>query len=163
MRCKIGDVKFSDRHIAPGYLLWRLANLWQKFMREKLDALDITHVQFALLKALYWEMEEKEKSVTQVELANVCSMDVMMTSQVVRTLEKKKLVERAQHPHDTRAKVLILTPEGKKVIRKAFDFVSDLNDQFFKPVEKRLPRIVAVMQKIIDANEKLLQENQNHE
>ena len=49
-------------------------------------------------------MNQSGEPVTQARLASYAHLDIMMTSQVLRTLEKKRLLERASHPTDHRAK-----------------------------------------------------------
>jgi hypothetical protein len=78
--------RFERADDSPGFLLWQLTNLWQQRMRSALAPLGITHVQFVLLASVAW-LENSDKLVSQASLSRHAHTDVMMTSQVVRTLE----------------------------------------------------------------------------
>ena len=97
---------------SPGFVLWQVSNRWQRHLRDSLSSLELTHVQFVLLAGLMW-LEEAGETVTQKRLATHATLDVMMTSEVLRTLEGKGLLERLEHPSDARAKQLRLTALGR--------------------------------------------------
>ena len=103
----------SDRD-SPGFMLWRVTNRWQAVIRAALRPFGLTHVQFVLLAALTWAMGE----LTQIELAHRTRTDPMMTSQVLRALERKGLIERREHPTDGRARLLHVTPAGAELARR---------------------------------------------
>jgi DNA-binding MarR family transcriptional regulator len=101
-------------------------------MRAALDPHGLTHVQYVLLASLVWlQAGESERNVTQVELAEFAGTDVMMTSQVLRTLEAKGLLERPKHPTDGRARVLRPTPAGIRAARNATQDVESADASFF--------------------------------
>lgn len=58
----------------------------------------------------------------------------MMTSQVVRTLEKKGLLERLPHPTDGRAFLLAPTTRGEVLIDDANRSVEQADEAFFAPL-----------------------------
>src|SRR5689334_622052 len=97
---------------SPGFLLWRTTLRWQRVMTETLKPLDLTHVQFVLLASLWW-FDGLDRAPSQRELADHAGTDVMMTSQVLRALEAKKLLHRAHDPSDARKRVLTITPAGR--------------------------------------------------
>jgi len=80
-------------------------------------------------QALLW-LAGKEKHVTQVMLAHHSKLDVMMTSQVLRTLESRGLLLRHSHPTDTRAKVLELTQSERDLVVAAIPLVEGIDDTF---------------------------------
>jgi DNA-binding MarR family transcriptional regulator len=57
-----------------------------------------------------------------------------MTSQVVRTLEQKGLVERTVDAADTRARRLRPTRRGARLAPRAIDVVEQVDAEFFSPV-----------------------------
>ena len=118
---------------SPGFVLWRISNLWQRSQREALDPLDLTPAQLALLESV---LELKgDAPVTQKRLADHAKTDPMMTSQVVRTLETKGLVRRLKHPGDKRAVSLELSPKGWKTLEKALVAMSAVDARFFEAVD----------------------------
>ena len=90
----------------------------------------LTHVQFVLLAGLGF-LQEKQSLTTQARLANFCRTDPMMTSQVVRVLERDGKLIRRPHPNDSRAKVLELTDAGVALLNQAMPAVLEADQQFF--------------------------------
>ncbi len=115
---------------SPGFSLWQVSSLWQRKINAGLRPFDLTHAQFVLLASLMW-LARAERPITQVELATHAKMDVMMTSNVLRTLEGKGLVARNPHPSDTRAKALAITASGQKLAIQAIQVVEEIDHQFF--------------------------------
>jgi DNA-binding MarR family transcriptional regulator len=95
-----------------------------------LKAVGLTHVQFVLLAVLSW-LSQQQAGVTQVQLAQHSYVDVMMTSQVLRTLEEKGLVKRLTHPSDARAKSVQITDRGSDVVARAISLVESADQAFF--------------------------------
>jgi DNA-binding MarR family transcriptional regulator len=60
--------------------------------------------------------------------------DVKMTSQVLRTLEGKGLIEREVDPADTRAKRLRVTDAGADLAPRAIAAVERAGPRLFQPV-----------------------------
>jgi DNA-binding MarR family transcriptional regulator len=122
------DYESADE--SPGFLLWQVSNAWQRQQREALAAVDLTHVQFVLLASIGW-LTRDDQPVTQVQLAQHAHVDVMTTSDVLRTLERKQLLVREPAPHDSRANVLRLTPAGRERAQQAMALVEAVDAQFF--------------------------------
>jgi DNA-binding MarR family transcriptional regulator len=128
--------RFPAASQSPGLLLWRVTNRWQAAMRAALAPHELTHVQYVLLASLTWLGDrEPERLVTQVDLAAFAATDPMMTSQVVRALERAGLVERLPHPTDGRARVLRATPDGAAAARRATAHVEAADAAFFDGVD----------------------------
>lgn len=128
--------RFPAASESPGLLLWRVTNRWQAVMRAALAPHGVTHVQYVLLASLTWLADrEPERLVTQTDLAGFAATDLMMTSQVLRSLEKAGLVERLPHPTDRRARVLRTTPAGAETARRATADVEDADAAFFAAVD----------------------------
>ena len=101
-----------------GFKLWDLSNKWQKELLKKLTILNITHVQFLLLKAIY-ELQVQQEDTTQIKISKQASTDIMMTSKVIRTLQQKGFVDKVPHRMDKRAFTITITKNGKKSLKKA--------------------------------------------
>lgn len=122
--------KFDTPEESPGFLLWQVSMQWERRLRAALEPLQLTHMQFVLLAASGW-LGRSGEAVTQVRIASHAKVDVVMTSQVLRTLETKGLVSRSQHPTDTRAKCIAITPAGKKAVHAAIAVVEREDVAFF--------------------------------
>jgi len=123
---------FSAAEESPGLLLWRVTNRWQAAQRATLKPLGLTHVQFVLLAALTWL--GTDGPVTQRALAGHAGTDPMMTSQVVRVLEQRRLVLRSPHATDRRAWSVAATDAGVALANRAVVAVEACDEAFFGPL-----------------------------
>jgi DNA-binding MarR family transcriptional regulator len=121
---------------SPGFLLWHATLRWQRGIAQALAPLDLTHVQFVLLACTWWLNEQGERP-NQIALAAQAGTDVKMTSQVVRSLERKKLVEREVDAADTRARRLQVTKRGAQLALRAIAIVEQVDSKFFADVPER--------------------------
>jgi DNA-binding MarR family transcriptional regulator len=121
----------GDAGESPGFLLWRVTQRWQRTIVAALRPLDLTHAQFVLLMSTYY-LARGGGAPSQREVADHTEADVMMTSQVLRTLEKRGLVTRSPDPTDARIKRLAVTPTGTKLARRAQAAVEKADRTFFE-------------------------------
>lgn len=135
---------------SPGYLLWQVANRWQRAQRAALAGLSITHVQFVLLAGLAW-LELREGRVHQARLARFCRTDAMMTSQVVRTLERAGLIARAVDPADNRARHLTLTAAGAACLNAAMPAAMEADAAFFGGPDGEREALVEALRRLARA------------
>jgi DNA-binding MarR family transcriptional regulator len=119
---------------SPGFLLWHATLRWQRGISLALRPLDLTHVQFVLLACTWW-LNEQGQRPSQIALAAQAGTDVKMTSQVVRSLERKGLVERDVDPADTRALRLRVTRRGARLAPRAIAVVERVDAGFFDEVD----------------------------
>ncbi|GIL28713.1 MarR family winged helix-turn-helix transcriptional regulator [Actinocatenispora comari] len=129
---------------SPGFLLWRLTLDWQRAITAALAPYGLTHVQFVLLACAWWLGEHGEPP-NQLGLARQAGTDVKMTSQVVRKLAAKGLLERAVDPADSRARRLRLTAAGGELARRAVRAVEAVDAEFFGPDEPAATRLLTRM------------------
>jgi DNA-binding MarR family transcriptional regulator len=121
---------------SPGFLLWHATLRWQRGVAQALAPLDLTHVQFVLLASTWWLNEQGERP-TQIALAAQAGTDVKMTSQVLRSLERKGLIERDVDKADTRARRLHVTKRGAGLAPRAIAVVEAVDSRFFAGVPTR--------------------------
>jgi DNA-binding MarR family transcriptional regulator len=118
---------------SPGFLLWRATLRWQRLIAAALSTMDLTHVQFVLLACAWWLNQHGEEP-NQLAVARQAGTDVKMTSQVLRTLEDKGLIERHTDAGDTRAKRVRVTARGAELAPRAIAAVERADTEFFEPV-----------------------------
>ena len=123
---------FSTAEESTGLLLWRVTNRWQAAQRAALQPFGLTHVQFVLTASLTWL--GVDGPVTQKQLADHAGTDPMMTSQVVRALERRNLLIRAAHHTDRRARSVSATDEGVALVNRAVVAVEACDESFFGPL-----------------------------
>lgn len=146
----------KDANDSTGFLLWQVTAVWQRSITAVLRPHGITQVQYALMAGLLW-LSNKEELITQAMLARLTKLDSMMTSQVLRTLESKGLVERNLHPIDTRAKILSLTKKGKTLARKAIPDVEKADVTFFKTMGLQRKQFNKLLRSLINTSTTFLQ------
>jgi DNA-binding MarR family transcriptional regulator len=118
---------------SPGFLLWHATLRWQRGISKALAPLDLTHVQFVLLACTWW-LNGQGQRPSQIALAAFAGTDVKMTSQVLRILERKGLVEREVDRADTRALRLRVTRRGERLAPRAIAVVEQVDEEFFEEV-----------------------------
>jgi DNA-binding MarR family transcriptional regulator len=115
--------------------LWQVTLAWQRQVAAALTPFDLTHVQFVLLAVTWWS-NAHDSLPTQAEAAALAGADVKMTSQVLRTLERKGLLVRKVDPADTRARRLRVTDAGAELAPRAVAAVEEVDHRFFAPVQQ---------------------------
>jgi DNA-binding MarR family transcriptional regulator len=120
----------EEANDSTGFLLWQVTALWQREIARVLQPHDLTQVQYALLASLLW-LSGRGEHVTQSRLARHAKLDAMMTSQVLRALESRGLLERRAHPTDTRARALRLTAAGRALTTRVVPIVEGADGAFF--------------------------------
>jgi DNA-binding MarR family transcriptional regulator len=141
--------RFKKPEDSPGFLLWQVTNSWQRRIRHALKEIGLTHVQFVLLTATDW-LDNAKLPTNQTNVAKFAHTDVMMTSQVIRTLKGKGLVVVEENPSDTRAHILKVTPTGKRLVRTALELVEDADGKFFGPLARDSIRFVEMLNLLIE-------------
>lgn len=144
------QTSFGDAEESPGLLLWRVTHAWQAAQRAALRPFDLTHVQFVLLASLTWLAVDPARPVTQRDLARHAGTDPMMTSQVLRALEGKLLVERRSHPSDARARSLVPTPAGAALANRAVRAVEETDARFFGPLGDGSAELVGLLHGLLE-------------
>lgn len=141
--------KFPDAKESQGLLFWQVATLWQRKIKEALRPYDLTHTHFVIL-AVTQELHDSNFDVTQKEISDFSSIDVMTLSATVRLLEKKGLVTRKNHSTDTRAKQIINTPKGETLLKQANQVIEAVDEQFFFKEKTELKQFMLMLNKLKD-------------
>jgi DNA-binding MarR family transcriptional regulator len=126
--------RYETPEASPGFALWQVATIWQRRVRAALAEVGLTHAQFVLLVSAAWLQASQQATgepVTQARVSDHAKTDAVMTSEVLRTLERKDLLRRLPHPNDARARQVVLTPAGKKLAKHAIALVETVDEAFF--------------------------------
>lgn len=131
---------------SPGFLLWRVSSLWRRSIEKVLQPLKLTHPQFVVLAAIGWLTKAGEK-VSQAEVARFTGLDPNTTSQVLKSLQTKKFIER-KRSEDERRKHPTLTALGAKTLSKALPAVEKTDAEFFARISLNQSSMIKAMQKL---------------
>jgi DNA-binding MarR family transcriptional regulator len=117
----------------PGYLLWRLTTKMRAAVDRALAPLGLTHAQYSLLASLYgYSLSGAQPS--QRELADWTGLEPIYVSKLARALEQAGLIQRGEHPSDTRAVQLRLTDQGADIARRAIAVVGAFQEELTAPI-----------------------------
>ncbi len=134
-----------------GFRLWHVQHQWLRFFDSRLDALNLTHLQFVLLVVCHHLASEGEVP-SQIRLASVTAFDKMMVSKALRLLESKGYIKRRQHPDDPRAKRIDLTIEGTRVMQRGKKIASKALADFFGVLGKNERTLSSLLQVLMNAH-----------
>ncbi|MFN8413402.1 MAG: MarR family transcriptional regulator [Anaerolineales bacterium] len=95
----------------------------------------------------------KINHLTQADLAAHAKMDIMMTSNVLRTLEGKGLVICSPYPTDTRAKSLSITAQDANLLFRQFKLLKRLTTIFSTGLAQVMLKIQSTFTGAIAANQ----------
>ena len=127
--------KYSSAEASPGYLFWKAFHAWQRTMRASLDPLGITQVQYSILATASY-LASASDAVSQQDVANQLSMDKMMVSSVVKTLETRGLIQRKPSKTDGRAFRLEVTRQARELLMLATPAAESVDEAFFGALAK---------------------------
>jgi MarR family transcriptional regulator, organic hydroperoxide resistance regulator len=120
------DSPFASR----GALLARVAAAWDAQLRSAMTRLELTPAQFRLLVSAAW-LTTRASSVRQSAVAAEAGLDPVMTSEVLRALERRGLVTRSPHPNDGRARAITVTEVGGELADRAIRLADAVELAFF--------------------------------
>lgn len=112
-----------------GFLLWRISTKWRSTLEQVLKSLDLTHPQYVILATTAWLTQDNIR-VSQVDIARLAGLDSNTTSQVIRALEAKGLIDRIRLI-DERSKNPRLTVKGLEILVQAMPAVESADEGFF--------------------------------
>ena len=126
--------KFPKPEDSPGFLLWQTTVTWQRWIKTALEPYQISHAQFVILALLLWH-EENNLQPIQSKISNKTKLDKMTVSKSLKKLAADNLVARNEHTHDTRAKTVKLTRQGRQLIKKLVPLVEGIDHEFFSLIK----------------------------
>jgi DNA-binding MarR family transcriptional regulator len=136
-----------------GYALWHATLRWQRQLSAALSGLELTPAQFFLLGSLAWLLRQGGGPPRQRDIAEHAGLDPMMTSQVLRALESRKLLVRSEDPEDRRALRLSMTPKGLELFRQAVEKVRAVDRSYFSPLgDKEGERFLASLRTLLSSH-----------
>ncbi len=123
-----------DRTEMAGHLIRRLHQQSTQVYQARTQAagFELTSVQFAALDAV-----AGQPGIDQASLAAAISFDRATIGGVVDRLEQKGLIERTVSPADRRARLLRLTPAGRRELEALRKVVEALQPEILAPLSAK--------------------------
>ncbi len=113
-----------------GIAFWQTFIKWQKNCNRALKKHNISQTQFTLLLVIKQHLDE-EIGTSQMNIADSAGIDKMTASKVLRSLEEAGLLNRRDHPTDTRSKLIELTKAGIKTLEQTKSTFKEFDKDFF--------------------------------
>jgi len=106
----------------------RAARNLARIFDDVLRPLDLTNGQFSLLMSL-----NRPQPPAMKEVSALLAMDRTTLTAALKPLERRGLVVIEQDPEDRRSRRLTLTPEGERLLAKAFPLWQQTHAEIEKP------------------------------
>ncbi len=128
------NTSFRTAEDSPGFMLWKASNLLQRLHAECLRPLGLTPTQFSLMTCLVFL--HQDGLVTPSRIAGHSGMDKMLVSDLVRALERKRLIRKRPNPQDGRSWLLEPSALGVTITNSAVKDVETVDARYFKRLRK---------------------------
>ena len=122
--------KFKTPEDSPGYLLWLVSLAWRSTIETTLKKFGLTHPQFVVLATTAW-LTRAGAHTSQIAISQAAGIDPNTTSQILRGLELKQLIQRPRFLNE-RSRNPALTALGLAIITKALPAVERADTKFFR-------------------------------
>jgi len=131
-----------------GYRLWQVHYSWHRHIERYLKAIDLSHLQYVLLAAVY-HLVSCGEAPSQIRLSNFTHVEKMMVSKNLRVLENRGFLSRKPLPEDRRANQIQLTAAGRHMLRRAFAASEAAHAKFFNVIGEDWKRVDILLQDLI--------------
>jgi MarR family transcriptional regulator, lower aerobic nicotinate degradation pathway regulator len=138
----------QDIYSKPGHLIRRLQQIAVAIFMEETAAFDITPVQYSALLAV-----RNHDGIDQTTLMKIIAFDRSTIGEVMKRLEKKRLVKRVTSASDRRTRLLTITPSGRKLLARVKKAVDAAQDKIVAPLSaQERAEFMRMMHKLVQLN-----------
>ena len=131
----------------PGFLLRRCLQDTSSTFENGCIEVGITMRQYDYLFVL-----AQVKMATQSEISHLLGIDRSTNTLVLRILEKKGLIERWSHPHDSRKKCVRITDAGRLAFEKTYDSARQAAAKLLAPLSpQEQQQFLKLLGKVMDS------------
>jgi MarR family transcriptional regulator, lower aerobic nicotinate degradation pathway regulator len=123
-----GTANLSAFSSMPGHLIRRAQQIAVAIFVDACADLELTPVQYAALSAVH-----AHPGIDATRLAGLIALDKPTTGGVVDRLEAKAMLVRTADPADRRIKRLTLTPDGRRLLKRANVAVASAQTRILEP------------------------------
>ena len=133
-------------------ILFYIKGLHSSIMKEMLKGESESHKvpRPTQMRIMNYMLEHKNEEVNQKDLEEHLKLSRATVSDVLKTMEKYKLIERITNPNDTRVKMVILNKKAVEIHDKNTKKMQDLGKVVVKGIPKEdIEKFKEVLQKMI--------------
>lgn len=131
-----------------GFLLWQSSMCWQREINKILAPHGLTYTQYIVLCIVGWLKNNNAKTY-QHQVARFSRIDRMMTSRVLASLERKKLLKRVKQSDDARTNLIEMTSLGEETLVDALKSATQAEHEFFDPSNVLGPEFIKYMRRLL--------------
>lgn len=137
-----------DIYSRPGHLVRRLQQIAVAIFMTETAEFGITPVQYSALLAV-----RNHRGIDQTTLTEIIAYDRSTIGEVVKRLENKRLIRRATGNEDRRAKLLYITPAGRRLLSRLKKVVDIAQDKIVAPLtDEDRATFMRIMRMLVDLN-----------
>jgi len=137
-----------DIYSRPGHLVRRLQQIAVAIFMTETAEFGITPVQYSALLAV-----RNHRGIDQTTLTEIIAYDRSTIGEVVKRLENKRLIRRATGNEDRRAKLLYITPAGRRLLSRLKKVVDTAQDRIVAPLtDDDRATFMRIMRTLVDLN-----------
>ena len=137
-----------DIYSRPGHLIRRLQQIAVAIFMTETAEFGITPVQYSALLAV-----RNHRGIDQTTLTEIIAYDRSTIGEVVKRLENKRLIRRATGNEDRRAKLLYITPAGRRLLSRLKKVVDTAQDRIVAPLtDDDRATFMRIMRTLVDLN-----------
>jgi DNA-binding MarR family transcriptional regulator len=130
-----------------GQLFFRLWRVSHTRTAEALDSLGLTTAHFALLNVL-----GTHEGAIQQELGAAMGIDPSTMVSLIDQLEAEGLAKRRPRPTDRRAREVVITPKGRRVLEQARQLAIQVEDDVLRGLSSAERRqVLALLRRALDS------------
>jgi len=146
-RAKRRSAKLVEVHDEPGHLIRRAQQIAVSMFYSTMGS-GVTPIQYCVLRVL-----EQHPGIDQVTLAKFCALDTSTAADLAVRLEERGFVRRRMPIKSKRFRLLHLTPEGTKLVKKLVPRATVLANRLLgalDPEEKKV--FIDLLKKFVHLN-----------
>ncbi|MFR9166564.1 MAG: MarR family winged helix-turn-helix transcriptional regulator [Dysgonomonas sp.] len=117
------------------FLIWQIMKIWIRGKQRLLDEFGLTASQMEILSAIF-HLSQRDQEITQIMISNITHIDPMTTSTILKNFQKKSLITRKLSKTDTRARVVEITNEGRKIFLDAATKIHTSTEMVFSQLDR---------------------------
>ncbi len=138
----------TDVTLSPGTQLFSLlATTYNAMLRARKKELEPSGISFRRTTVL-WCIHIMGRPTTVAEISQIIDRDHQTTSQLLRRMEKERLVERHKGTYDKSPITVVLTPKGKQSLRSTFEKYEMFDEIASCLSPKELDNVMAHLKKL---------------
>jgi DNA-binding MarR family transcriptional regulator len=140
----------TDTEVAEfaGQLFFRLWRASHTRVQEKLGSIGLTSALFGVLNFL-----GARKAAMQLEIASAMGIDPSALVSLIDQLESAGLAKRRPHPKDRRAREVVITPKGRRMLERGRRMVLEVEDEVLQGLSaSERKELVALMRRALESS-----------